>query len=94
MTIPPKRQISGTGTSTFTGKAHVQGVGAQIDSLAPAYATDWADVDTGEERRILPGGEHALTGEMGQIDRAFDAVVVAEPDPVGLEGAHFYGAGQ
>jgi len=45
----------------------------------------------GEERVVLPSGEHPLAGHVRQVDLTLDPVVVAEPDPVRLQRAHLDG---
>ena len=53
-----------------------------------------ADIDTGEERRVLPSSKHTLADEMGQVDLTLNSVVVTKPDSVGLKCAHLYRARQ
>ena len=75
------------------GDLQVESVAAHVDFLAPSDRVARAEMHASEERVVLPGDEHAVTSHIRQVQLALDAVVVADPDPVRLQGAHLNGAG-
>lgn len=59
---------------TPPGDSQIETVGADLDVIAPCHRSHRTDTDGFEDARLVPAGENALPGEIGEIHLAFHAI--------------------
>ena len=68
----------------FTGKLHIERIGAKLNLLPPGNPSARSDMNRLEASAVIPRLEHAAPCQMRQIDLPISTVGVPEPNPVPL----------
>jgi len=82
----PRKQI----LCRFARHSHVEGVGAQVNSILPFQTpTSWTDAKLFKNLRVIPRRKHTLPRQIRQLDFAFHAIRKFDVKAIWNKGACF-----
>jgi hypothetical protein len=73
----------------LAGKGQIKGIGAEVEVARPLKLTMRTEPNLIEHAGLIPHCEDTLTCEVRQVDLAFSAVLIAQPNPMVRERPHF-----
>jgi hypothetical protein len=73
----------------LAGEGQIEGIGAEVEVARPLKLTMRTELDLVEHAGLVPRREDTPTCEMRQVDLAFSAVLIAQPDPMAWERPNF-----
>lgn len=73
----------------LTRDFQIQGIGTQIDLVAPGEFAEGADLNRAKDLRIVLSGENAFSRQGSEIDDATFAVVEGQREFISILGRYF-----